>query len=88
MKEIYDQCDLCGGELSHGKTSLEIRRNRELIILNDIPADVCGQCWEFYLTADISQKVDHFLEEYRQHRPERYIPVPEFSAVHAMGLSV
>ncbi len=80
MKPKRDLCDLCGGELAPGKTSLEIRYNGELIILNDIQATICGQCGESYLTADISEKLDRFLAEYRQHRPTRYIPVPEFSA--------
>ena len=84
MKQNRDLCDLCSGELTPGKTSLEIRRNGELIILNDIPAVICGQCGEFYLTADVSEKLDGFLAEYRQHRPKRYIPVPEFSASQAM----
>jgi len=86
MKIIYDRCDLCGGVLSAGKTSLEIRRHGNLIILNDIPADVCEQCGEPYISAGTSEKLDRFLEEYRRHRPERYIPVPEFSAVQAMGI--
>ncbi|MDM8522280.1 type II toxin-antitoxin system MqsA family antitoxin [Desulfococcaceae bacterium HSG8] len=87
-KTTYDRCDLCGGILSAGKTSLEIRRNGDIIILNDIPADLCEQCGESYISAEISEKLDHFLEEYRQHRPDRYIPVPEFSAVQAMGIEV
>jgi len=79
------KCDLCGGELRPGKTTLEIWRDAELIVLRDIPADVCQQCGEAYLTAEISERLDHFLEEYHRHRPERYIAVPEFSAAQAVG---
>lgn len=83
MKTTSDRCDLCGGVLSAGKTALEIRRH---IDLTDIPADVCEQCGEPYISAEISEKRDRFLEEYRQHRPERYLPVPEFSALQAMKI--
>ncbi len=50
VKETVDRCDLCGGELKPGKTTLEIWR-----------------------------------EEYQRHRPERYLAVPQYSAVQAMG---
>ena len=85
MRRIVDRCDLCGGELKPGKTTLEIWRDAELVVLRDIPADVCQQCGEAYLTAEISEKLDHFLAEYHRHRPERYIAVPEFSAAQAVG---
>ncbi len=86
MNKKIDKCDLCGGELSTGTTSLEIWRSEELIVLRDIPADVCQQCGEAYLSAHVSEKIDQFLEEYRQHRPKRYIPVPEFTAAQAIGV--
>ena len=85
MKQKLDRCDLCGGELSAGTTSLEIWRDEELVVLRDIPADVCQQCGEAYLSPEVSEKLDRFLEEYPQHRPQRYIPVPEFTAVQAFG---
>ena len=86
MRKKIDTCDLCGGELSTGTTSLEIWHGEELIVLKDIPADVCQQCGETYLSAHVSEKIDQFLEEYRQYRPKRYIPVPEFTAAQAIGV--
>ncbi len=80
-----DKCDLCNGELVTGSTNLEVWHNLEFIIINDIPADVCEQCGEAYLTPDISEKLDHFFTEYRKHKPEKYIPVPVFSATEAIG---
>jgi len=85
MKNNTDRCDLCGGELSSGVTSLEIWQGESLIVLRDIPADVCGQCGEAYLAPDVSEKLDRFLAEYERYRPRRYIPVPEFTAAQAIG---
>ena len=85
MTKIVDRCDLCGGELRPGHATLEIWRDSDLIVLRDIPADVCQQCGEAYLTAEISEKLDRFLDEYHRHRPERYIAVPQFSAAQAIG---
>lgn len=85
MGKKIDKCDLCGGELSAGTTSLEIWRGEELIVLRDIPADVCQQCGEAYLSAQVSERIDQFLEKYHQYRPKRYIPVPEFTAAQTIG---
>lgn len=85
MKEIIDRCDLCEGELKPGVTTLEIWRGEELIVIKDVPADVCQQCKEAYLSAQVSERLDYFLSEYQRHRPERYLAVPQYSAGQAMG---
>jgi YgiT-type zinc finger domain-containing protein len=82
---LVDRCDLCGGELRPGVTTLEIWRGEELLVIKDVPADVCQQCHEAYLSPEISAKLDRFVLEHHQHRPERYIPVPQYMAVQAMG---
>ncbi len=78
MKE-KDLCDLCGGELKHGKADLELHIQKELVICKDLPADVCLQCREKYFSAEVSEKIDKFVKKYREEKPLRYIPVPVFS---------
>lgn len=85
MNDTVDRCDLCSGELRPGKTVLEIWRGEELLIIRDVPADVCQQCNEAYISADVSEQLDHFLSEYHRHRPERYLAVPQYAAVQALG---
>jgi YgiT-type zinc finger domain-containing protein len=84
MNNIIDKCDLCGGELKPGTTTLEFWRDESLIVIKDIPADVCNQCGEAYLSAHISEQLDHFMEEYETYQPDRYLSVPEFSALQAI----
>ncbi len=85
MSSAVDRCDLCGGDLAPGKTTLEVWRGEQLIVIRDVPADVCQQCQEAYLSADISERLDHFLADFHRHRPERYLAVPQFSALEAIG---
>jgi YgiT-type zinc finger domain-containing protein len=85
MSEQIDRCDYCGGELKPGTTTLEVWRGDELVVIRDVPANVCQQCQEAYLSAQISLRLDHFLGEYHQHRPERYLAVPQYSAIQAIG---
>ena len=85
MNDLTDRCDLCGGELRPGRTTLEIWRGEELIVIRDVPADVCRQCREAYISASVSEQLDHFLVEHHRHRPERYLAVPQYAAVQAIG---
>ena len=85
MNDIMGRCDLCGGELKCGKTTLEIWSGEKLLVIKDVSADVCQQCGEAYISAEVSEKLDHFLAEHHRYRPERYISVPEYSAAQAMG---
>ena len=85
MNDTIDRCDLCGGALKPGKTTLEIWRGEELLVIRDVQADVCQQCGEAYISPSVSERLDHFLGEYHRHRPERYLAVPQYSAVQAMG---
>ena len=55
------RCDFCGGELKSGQTTLEIWRGAEMLVIKDVPGDVCEQCNEAYISADVSERRDHFL---------------------------
>ena len=80
-----ERCDLCGGEFKPGTTTLELWRGEELVVIRDVPADVCQQCQEAYISAQVSIRLDEFLSDYHRHRPERYLAVPQYSAVQAIG---
>jgi YgiT-type zinc finger domain-containing protein len=84
MKASVDRCDLCGGVLQPGKTTLGIWHGEELVVIRDVPADVCQQCHEAYISASVSERLDHFLDEHHRHRPERYLAVPQYSAVQIL----
>ena len=85
MSDTVDRCDLCSGELGPGKTTLEIWRGEQLIVIRDVPADVCQQCNDAYVSADVSERLDRFLVEYRRHRPDQYLTVPQYSAAQALN---
>ena len=82
--KIVDRCDLCCGALKPGRTTLEIWRGAEMLVIKDVPAEVCEQCNEAYISADVSERLDCFLEDYHRRRPERYLAVPQFSGAQVM----
>lgn len=83
-KEV-DRCDWCSGALVPGKTTLQFWRGEQLVVIRDVPADICQQCREPYLSAALSKKLDHFLLEEGTQSPARYLTVPEYSAAQALG---
>ncbi|MBI5244283.1 MAG: type II toxin-antitoxin system MqsA family antitoxin [Elusimicrobia bacterium] len=71
--------------MRRGETTLELWIGGELLVIKDVPADVCRQCDEAYISAKVSGRLDHFLAEHHRYRPDRYIGVPEYSALHTIG---
>jgi YgiT-type zinc finger domain-containing protein len=84
LKDSIDRCDLCGSELKPGRTTLEIWRGEEMLVIKDVPADVCEQRQEAYISADLSERLDHFVNEYHRRRPERDLTAPQFSAAQIL----
>lgn len=62
---IPNQCSFCRGTLGEGKTECMVRIGSEIIVIKDIPAYVCDQCKESYVTPDSSRKIDAILENAR-----------------------
>jgi YgiT-type zinc finger domain-containing protein len=83
VMDKVDRCDLCNGELKPGKTTLEVWRGEELVVIRDVSADVCQQCKEAYISADVSIQLDTFLAERHRFPPERYLAVPQYSVPKA-----
>ena len=84
MSDAADRCDLCSGELAPGKTTLEISRNGQLVVIREVSVDVCMQCHEGYISSDVSERLDQFLIESHRHPQEQYLAAPQYSAAEAM----
>ena len=85
MNETTERCDLCGGELRPGTTTLEIWQGDDLVVIRDVPARLCRQCDEAYVSADVSERLDEFIGERDKHEPKRRLAVPEYSVEQAIG---
>lgn len=57
-------CVLCKhGETHPGKTTVALQRGETTVIIKDVPADICENCGEYYLTDDITERVLAMAEE-------------------------
>ena len=58
------KCVMCkGGERAPGKTTVKVQRGETLVIIKDVPADVCQDCGEAYLDGNVAKKIEQQVEE-------------------------
>jgi YgiT-type zinc finger domain-containing protein len=55
-------CFQCKGVIEERSTTLEQRWKGKLFVIEDIPAEICTQCGEKYLSAEVLEKIDTLLE--------------------------
>ena len=52
------KCVLCKqGDTRHGKTTVTLQRDETTVILKGVPADVCANCGEYYLSDEVTSIV-------------------------------
>jgi len=73
------KCTICKqGETLPGKTTVVLERGKTTVVIKDVPADICENCGEYYLTEEMTAKVMEMAEEAVQHNAE--IEVLRFAA--------
>lgn len=52
------KCLICKhGETSHGTATVPLTRGETAVIIKDVPADICENCGEYYLSENIAKRV-------------------------------
>ena len=58
------KCTLCKhGETFPGTTTVNLNRGKSAIIIKGVPAQICTNCGEYYLSEEISAQVLRLAEE-------------------------
>ncbi|MEY8001705.1 type II toxin-antitoxin system MqsA family antitoxin [Clostridium sp. Mt-5] len=63
-------CTLCKGDLVQGRVNHIVDLDGHIIIIKDVPANVCKQCGEYFLENDIALKVEKIVDEVRKNKAE------------------
>jgi YgiT-type zinc finger domain-containing protein len=51
-------CVLCKNGATHpGKVTVTLERGSTLVVVRDVPAEVCENCGEYYLDAPVAEQV-------------------------------
>jgi YgiT-type zinc finger domain-containing protein len=72
----YGDCSFCGGVVKGEKVELDYRYKGKFYIFQDVPAGVCQQCGEKYLTAKVAKEIERRIRT--KERCERTISVPVY----------
>ena len=52
------KCSLCGtGNTKPGKVTVTLERNDSIVLIKDVPAEVCDNCGHYYLTEEMTALV-------------------------------
>ncbi len=52
------KCVVCKtGDVIDGKTTVTLQRGETTVVIKDVPAQVCDQCGEYYLSETMTAKV-------------------------------
>jgi YgiT-type zinc finger domain-containing protein len=58
------KCIICKqGETRPGTTTVTLTRDESTIVVKNVPADICDNCGEYYLTEEISNQIMAMAEE-------------------------
>lgn len=64
-------CSICKtGQTRQGTATVTLQRGQATLIIKDVPADVCGNCGEYYLSESVSAEVLARAELAVQHGAE------------------
>ena len=72
-------CYFCKGSVKRERIPHIHRWGERVIILEDVPADVCQQCGEVYFAPDVLQAMDQLVEDRQKEQPKRELRVPIYS---------
>lgn len=73
------KCLICKtGETKHGLTTILLEREHTTVVIKGVPASVCDNCNEYYLTEDMTGQVLTLAEKAVQNGAE--IEVLRFAA--------
>ena len=76
MEKNKNVCAICGGRLKKEKISFDFRLNGKLVVIDNLPVEVCLQCGEKVLSPAVSQKIDEVLASKK--KPEKHINIPVY----------
>ena len=65
------KCVICKtGHLSPGRTTVTLQRGETTVVIKNVPAELCDNCGEYYLSEDMTERILTMAEEAAKHGVE------------------
>jgi len=87
--ERNNRCPLCGGHLQPGRAIVPFLLPNAVILIKDVPAEICSSCHEPYTTGKVTDRIISLLNPLRTLQAEVLIlPYSELQPVSALTTAV
>ena len=64
------RCPLCGGEKASGRTIYSVDLGTGLVVVRNVPAEICKQCGEEWIAPDIARRLEEITDKARRNGAE------------------
>lgn len=61
-KQKIKQCPLCGGKMHDGITATPFIIGNKIIVVKDVPAEICSDCGESYMKSSVVDRIENLLD--------------------------
>ena len=66
-------CTLCKANLAKGSVNHIVDLREGIIIIKNVPANICSQCGEYYLDTKTALKLEVMVDEIKKNKAEVFI---------------
>ncbi len=67
------KCYFCKGRIVEQKVRVDFRWGAELVVIEDVPAEVCQQCGEKYISPEVYKEMENLAKT--KVKPIRHIAI-------------
>jgi YgiT-type zinc finger domain-containing protein len=58
------KCVICKqGETAIGRATVTLERGRTTVVIKDVPAEICDNCGEYYLSEEVTERVQKLAQQ-------------------------
>ncbi len=68
--ERNSRCPLCGGRMKVGEATIPFMFPDTVVLVKDVPAQVCNSCHEPYMTGKVTDRLTNLLNQVRPFHAE------------------
>lgn len=77
---MIKKCYFCKGEVIDQLVTIDYRWGDDLVVVKDVPAGVCQQCGEKYLTGDVYKELEKLAKNRNQVKGKITVDVLTFES--------
>jgi len=75
---MVDKCYFCKGKVADQQITVDYRWGDTLVVIKDVPAGVCEQCGEKYLSSDVYKELERLAKSKSHITGEMTVDILDF----------